>query len=300
MLSRLKTRVIEPAPASPSAPPPRGLSLHVGVNRLDETHYRTEGALRGCEFDARDMAAMAAALGYEVLPPLLTEDATCARVIAALQAAAVTLAPGDIFLFSYSGHGAQIPDLSGDEEDRFDETLCLHDRMMVDDELQTLLAAFAAGVRVVVLTDACHSGSMTRAMLTENLLASAGPGIPWGIGPARPAVFRSLDEATARRVYRSHAGLYEGVARAVGSAPEPQANVIAFGACQDEQFAQDLEDNGLFTASLKQVWRGGASRGNYETVFRNVQGLMPPSQAPKLDLHYADKVFPKQAAFRIG
>jgi hypothetical protein len=70
----------------------------------------------------------------------------------------------DIFLLTYSGHGGQVPDTNGDEPDRKDETWVLYDGELVDDELHELYTQFKSGTRVVVLSDSCHSGTVTRAM----------------------------------------------------------------------------------------------------------------------------------------
>ena len=40
---------------------------------------------------------------------------------------------------SYSGHGGQTPDLNGDEPDRKDETWCLHDGQLIDDDALIVL-----------------------------------------------------------------------------------------------------------------------------------------------------------------
>ena len=56
-----------------------------------------------------------------------------------------------------------MPDTSGEEVDRQDETWCLWDGQLIDDELYLELSRFAAGVRVLVLSDSCHSGTVTRA-----------------------------------------------------------------------------------------------------------------------------------------
>src|SRR5688572_31092389 len=96
------------------APQPRGasqgLSLHIGLNSVDPRHYAGwSGDLLACEFDAHDMAALAAA---QKLKPakLLTKSATRAAVLKAIRAAAKTLTAGDLFFLSYSGHGGQMPD----------------------------------------------------------------------------------------------------------------------------------------------------------------------------------------------
>jgi len=56
-----------------------------------------------------------------------------------------------------------VPDRNGeDEEDRSDETWVAYDRQIVDDELYALWGKFAAGVRIFVLSDSCHSGTVAR------------------------------------------------------------------------------------------------------------------------------------------
>ena len=73
------------------------------------------------------------------------------------------LEAGDIFFVTYSGHGGQVPDLNDeDETDGSDETWLAYDRQIVDDELYELWAKFKPGVRILVLSDSCHSGSVNK------------------------------------------------------------------------------------------------------------------------------------------
>ena len=139
-----------------------GMSLHLGLNAVDPGHYGGwTGDLTACEFDANDMAAVAGAAGMKSTT-LLTKAATRAKVRGALRDAAKKLKAGDLFFLSYSGHGGQVPDVSGDEDDKKDETWCLYDGQLIDDELYLDLAAFQKGVRILVLSDSCHSGTVAR------------------------------------------------------------------------------------------------------------------------------------------
>jgi Caspase domain/Putative peptidoglycan binding domain len=143
---------------------PAGVSLHVGVNTLDSAHYGDEvAALVSCVNDAKAMLKLAERLGYTG-SVVADEDATVANVTASIRAATQILFAGDAFLFSFSGHGGQIPNTSEDDEpDGMDETLCLYDRMLVDDELHLLLGEFRAGVRVFLVLDSCHSATAAKA-----------------------------------------------------------------------------------------------------------------------------------------
>ena len=87
---------------------------------------------------------------------------------------------GDQVVFHFSGHGQQVWDDSGDEIDQLDEALVPYDSpkqykastnegqyLLRDDELSILLNKIrnklGAKGSLLVLMDACHSGTATRA-----------------------------------------------------------------------------------------------------------------------------------------
>jgi metacaspase-1 len=146
-----------------SANTPTALSLHIGLNFVDPQHYGGwDGELASCEFDAQDMAALASSRGMKA-SQLITQQATRNAVLAGIRKASSTLGSGDFFMLTFSGHGGQVDDVSGeDEDDKKDETWCLWDSQLIDDELYFELSKFAAGVRVLILSDSCHSGTVAR------------------------------------------------------------------------------------------------------------------------------------------
>ncbi|SDJ18701.1 peptidoglycan-binding protein [Aliiruegeria lutimaris] len=145
--------------AGEAARPPHGVSLHIGVDRVDPGHYGSDLALPSCVNDAREMEGIAEQLGYDTAR-LENDDATCANVIGFLRNAAVNLFAGDALFFTYSGHGSQVPNDSADDEpDLQDETLVLYDRMLIDDEIYAALGEFREGVRVHMVFDSCHSAT---------------------------------------------------------------------------------------------------------------------------------------------
>jgi hypothetical protein len=72
----------------------------------------------------------------------------------------------EVLLFlSYSGHGSYLKDYNGDEADGMDEVLCPLDYdtngFISDDEIKSnLIDIMPNNVRLFVLIDACHSGTM--------------------------------------------------------------------------------------------------------------------------------------------
>lgn len=282
-----------------AASKPRALSLHIGLNLVSAAAYEGwDGPLAACEFDANDMADIARTKGMKATV-LLTKKATRSAVLAQMRSAAKTLKAGDLFFMTYSGHGGQVPDANRDERDGKDETWCLYDGQLIDDELYFELSRFGAGVRVLVLSDSCHSGTITRARTPP---------------PPPPGQrLKLMPEAVGQRVYARHKAEYDklqaqvakdaAAARKVTVDPDaalaqvavvgPAAQAMALvgpfrpavlliSGCQDNQFSMDGEHNGAFTEKLLAVWNHGAFRGSYGAFHARIRGAMPASQSPNL------------------
>jgi hypothetical protein len=143
----------------------KGISIHIGLNHVDPKHYQGwDGELNACIADAKDMRALAKKKGFAGNTLLVDGQATAAAARAALLNVSKKLVKGDILFLTYSGHGGQVRDTNSDEKDndRMDETWVLFDRQLVDDELYNIWAKFKAGVRILVLSDSCHSGTVVR------------------------------------------------------------------------------------------------------------------------------------------
>lgn len=277
--------------------PRKGHSLHIGLNAVDPRHYAGwTGALVACEADAVDMERIAVTSGFAARVLLKTPDATRDRVIEEIRKAAAGLVKGDLFFLTYSGHGGQVPDLHHEEDDGRDETWCLFDGELLDDELHALWQGFASGVRILVLADCCHSGTTLRA-------APPRPGatlVEEGVADQRPR-FRAMPRGAAIRTYMEHKEFYDGLqARTPGDRGEVQASVRLISGCQDNQKSSDGDFNGLFTGTLLQVWRGGAFQGSYRDFHSAIVRRMPAVQTPN---HYTvgrpDAAFDAQKPFTI-
>ncbi|MGC3972012.1 MAG: caspase family protein [Pirellulales bacterium] len=164
----------------PTSQEKRGYALHLGVNWTDPSPqaYGSTNNLDACVFDAQDMRAITDRYGFTT-SMLTNEHATTENLQAELKKASSELRAGDYFVLTYSGHGAYVNDETDDEldvkqpdvlddpsgqPDGLDETLCLHDRMIVDDELYWAWKQFKQGVRILVVLDCCHSGTAVRSV----------------------------------------------------------------------------------------------------------------------------------------
>jgi hypothetical protein len=280
--------------AAKAARKAKALSLHIGLNGVSGAAYGGwDGPLAACEFDAHDMAALAKAQGMKPTV-LITKKATRNAALAGIRAAAKALQGGDFFFLSYSGHGGQVPDVNGDEADKKDETWCLYDGQLIDDELYAELGKFKAGVRILVLSDSCHSGTVTREMV-----------IPPPVIPGqRP---KDMPAAVAMRTYREHQAFYDKLQRDVAAAAgkpvvDPDnalaqvavsgrlsaiadkfdASLILISGCQDNQTSMDGDHNGAFTEQVLKVWNQGAFKGSYAQFHAQVKARMPATQTPNL------------------
>jgi hypothetical protein len=247
----------------------KGISIHIGLNSVDPDHYEGwDGALAACVFDAKDMHALAKKQGFSAGKPLLNEGATAKAVTGALRKAAKSLGKGDFLLLTYSGHGGQVKDTNGDEEqDNMDETWVLYDRQLVDDELYDLWGAFKPGVRILVLSDSCHSGTVTRDV----------PSFIDG-GPKR----RAMPRAVGIKVEEAHQKLYRKIQKSHKGSEKAKVKgtVLLISGCMDNQFSMDGDRNGAFTARVKEVWANGKFSGSYRRFRDAIRAGMADSQSP--------------------
>ena len=254
----------------------RGLSLNIGLNAVSAAAYGGwDGPLAACEFDADDMAAIAKSKGMKPTV-MLTKKATRSNVLSGIRAAAKRLKTGDFFFLTYSGHGGQVPDVTGDEPDKQDETWCLYDGQLIDDELYFELSRFGSGVRILVLSDSCHSGTVSKAIHYREKLRSG-----------LPPVYRAMPDEVALRVYQNNKSFYDPILknRNLSEALSAvKASVLLISGCQDNQLSMDGTFNGLFTGTLKTVWNGGTFGGSYRRFHTAIGSKMPPDQTPKLSL----------------
>ena len=131
----------------------------------------------GIDLDIDIMKGVVSQLGYEdsQIRVVMDEQATLSNLRSIFENwLSAGVRKDDKVLIYYSGHGAFVPDDSGDETDNVDEVLVLHDvkavrrngietldNVLVDDEFNEFLKQIPSN-NITVMTDACHSGTVTK------------------------------------------------------------------------------------------------------------------------------------------
>jgi metacaspase-1 len=244
-------------------------ALCIGIN----DYPGTQNDLSGCVNDANDWAATLTARGFTV-SKLIDAQATKAAMVAGIGGLVSGAAKGDTVVITYSGHGTWVPDRNGDEPDGRDEGLCPWDigsgKVLLDDELAPLLTNRAAGVRVLLISDSCHSGSVTRGDNTD-----LDPGMPRARFLPPEAWMKPEDLPDARAARLPAVG---GLARSGGD--------LLLAGCTDTQFSWDTSfrgrPNGAFTYYALKALAALPASATYQDWFKKITpAYLPTNQLPQ-------------------
>lgn len=160
-------------------------ALLVGVDK-----YKNPGVpeISGCANDAEKTAEfLVSKFGFPraSIKVLRNEEATASNIQNSFRDWLINgTKSGDRVFFLYSGHGSQLPDDNGDEEDKKDETIAPYDANpldinnsnMIRDDVFDQLIAQLSGRRAVMVFDCCHSGTISRSLPSTTRLPRGGGG----------------------------------------------------------------------------------------------------------------------------
>jgi len=217
--------------------------------------------LPGIDLDLDNMKKVAELMGFKPneIKVLSNQQATYANVKQALATWVHDgVGPEDRVLIYFSGHGTRVPDPSPDNANGADDALVMHDverarvggkatlkNVLIGHEFGAALAAIPSH-DILVLVDACHSGSATRDLPLGNgrLGVSSGvmkffsyPGMPSGQTTTRALKVSSGNE-----------------------------NYAALSAARDDEFAVGTEQGGLFTLGVVDAIETASRAGQHPTV----------------------------------
>lgn len=254
-------------------------ALLIGINEYSDPDVLD---LHGCENDVEAMAEVLAG-SYRFEPVNLTkltgaENTTRQRILDELTRLIEVTEEGDVAVVYYSGHGSQVPDRDGDEEeDHKDETIVPSDSGrggrpvldIVDDELKSYVGALSQRTPyATVIFDSCHSKSVTKEIEASFVMATrqASQRAP----RATPAASEPL--AVPTRLYpgfkepsnaaKSETGLFR------------KGEYLLIAGCQDDETSKEVEFNGVprgsLTYYLVEQLRSGAN-STVEAIFDQVR-----------------------------
>jgi len=130
-------------------------------------------------------------------------------------------------------------------------------------------------VRIVMLSDSCHSGSVAKGLYYQavTLTRTGADGVR----------FRTMPPEIEQRTYRANRAFYDRILKNPAlkdSRDKVKASVLLISGCQDNQLSSDGNFNGLFTAHLLTVWNDGKFKGSYRKFHQAIVKQMPPDQTP--------------------
>ena len=212
--------------------------------------------LPGIDVDIDNMKKIALTMGFEPqnIKVLFDEQATSANVHAALSSwIREGVDPSDRVLIYFSTHGTRVADAQS--VNGVDDAIVMHDTEPAKGRLRNVLLGRELGAaitaspsrNVLVLVDACHSGSATRDLRLDNL---------------------SLGTSRAVKRFYTYPGMPDAppaavATRAFGGSNQSE-NYAALSAARDDETTVGTEQGGMFTlgvvGEIEQAARSGKQR----------------------------------------
>lgn len=224
-------------------------ALCVGINN----YPGTSNDLRGCVNDANDWSDLLWEYGFSA-EMLLDSQGTRANILDKLNALVDAAGADDVIVFTYSGHGTSVYDTDGDEGDGYDEALYVYDGILKDDELRVVIGGMNPEASLIVVSDSCFSGTVTR-VLSE--------GTPRYVPPEKV-----LGGGVNQRV------LY----------PESGMNEILISGCSDSEYSYDAYINGRYNGAMSRYAIDtikGNKTATYKEFYNTLRSLLPSGSYPQ-------------------
>lgn len=220
------------------------------------TDYKgTDHDLKGCINDHKGF--LKACFDFEV-KAFKNSQVTKKTFITELHKAISELIQDDLLVIHYSGHGTQVKDLNGDEEDQFDEGLYVIDGVVVDDDIHEALMGIPVGATVVIFLDSCFSGTATKHAYTGYKKGKFIPGTGTFLEKKNSSVFKS-----------------------------EKINWIVFSGCSENQTSEDAFIDGKYWGAFSYYALKTLSRNlTYKEWYQKIREYLPSyyfDQIPTLE-----------------
>lgn len=241
-------------------------AIVVGINEYAEAQE-----LRGAVNDARLIAEALGEAGVGEVALLLDEAATATEFDRVWGEVLGRSMPGDIVIFSFSGHGIRVPEqVARTTPDGFQKGFLLQpydeenapDEILKDEALyDRFAAATASGVKIVFVADACYAGAATRGI------------------DARGAV-----GLTRFQRFSTNAGPLSGVATNEVVARPLNPDVSVFSATIEQRSIQEIVVGETYHGALSYAFAEGIGRAGSEGVSDITLGMLKDYVSPQVML----------------
>lgn len=200
-------------------------------------------------------------------------------------------------VIQYSGHGSFVPDEDGDEPDGTDECLCPYDVRsqgpITDDELFDLFSARRPGVKVFMISDSCHSGTVARFAPIQTPPTIRGRHAPQRkVRFLPPQAFLPRKEAEKLGVKRAYRA----------SSPPGRYAALLMAGCQDTEYSYDAyfqgRPNGAFSFVALRALAALKPGATYGDWYKAVRKVLPSQQYPQTPNLYGSKSMKKWKVFQ--
>jgi hypothetical protein len=249
-------------------------SLHIGIN----DYPGTDADLAGCVNDANDWREAMVANEFEAIS-LLDGEATKRNMQEAISKIVNNTGRDDIAVITFSGHGTWLADEDGDEPDGRDEALCPHDirqgNLFTDDELYDIFSERKRGARIIMISDSCHSGTVTRARTVMPGAEKDSYDFP-KIRYLAPEIYLKGDTDRLNRARKVENIMARGKIRA--------ASVLLSG-CKDNEYSYDARfngrPNGAFTYVALHTLKNLPDSATYREWHIEIRKILPHINFPQ-------------------
>ena len=259
------------------------LALCIGINNYPGTNMD----LKGCVNDAGDWSKLLSTRGFKV-NQLLDAQATKQAMVDRFRNVIAEAASGDLIVITFSGHGTFELDLNGDELKGLDQALCPYDlqtggQALTDDEIHALFKARKSGVRIILISDSCHSGSVNRNVRADSSAVGAPRKKFMPMEQWMPAA-RLQQARKAGGAMRTSGAL--GISTTDKAAGKDLGDLLLSG-CEDGEtdFSYDAmisgRANGAFTFYALKALESLGADASYQAWHQEIVDTLPTVQYPQ-------------------
>jgi metacaspase-1 len=249
-------------------------AICIGIN--DYPGYIND--LKGCVADAKAWGALLVDR-YEFEPPIMILDsmATIERVTNEVNNLIKKSEPGDVLVWTYSGHGTSVPGVRPDKPNGRSEAICLYNGLLLDTQIKNILSNLKNDIHMTVVSDSCFSGTLTRLMQAKQFEKTKNK--LW----RQPRYMPPSDDLFALQVEQSP------VTDRVFSPEEDMIEILISGCSSTETSSDAYIQEGVYMGAMS-YFALNILRGNptftYKEFYKQLRQYLPNgrySQTPQLE-----------------